>query len=295
MQRDEFGRVCASLRLDHINSTTGKPWNQADLAENCNLSPKIIGQIERGEKVNLDKETLLRLAEVFHLTTVERARFFAFASNVDQEEVPRPEQSIELVLERVIKKMEAVQQPALLHDGYYRIVAINSAYMQVYGLTQTYLDSIPADDPTKYHIVRHIHDPESPVRAAYSRHLQQTEMNNLSYWRYLALGYRYTETYEHIQQRLIATYPKFARLWSEINHMVQKEDRINLLRAFEQTHPILGSISYTVLSNRIYAGEQELYLTLLVPTDPPTFSIFHDLVEDVSFQLNVFEPHFLKD
>ncbi len=288
MLREEFGLVCASLRQDIIDPETGRSWSQTDLANACNLSIKIVGQIERGEKVNLDSETLLRFASVFQLTTVERNRFFSLATNIDRDNLVRADQSFKIARESAISKMETFQSPVLLHDGFYRILAINSAYANVYGLTQTYLDSIDGGDPTKYHIARHIHDPSSPVREVYASKIKATEVNNVNYWRYLALGHRHSELYDQIQTWLVEAYPKFEFLWNELLHSDGENEQTDLLRGFEHNHPHLGNLKYNVVATQLFSAEDELFLTLLVPMDRQTYTVFNSLVEDIEFRLHVF-------
>ena len=79
MNRKDFGRLIAALRKEHFDPVAGKVWSQKVLAQKTNLSSKIIVNLERGVKVNLDETTLIQLADAFSLTPLERQEFFAAA------------------------------------------------------------------------------------------------------------------------------------------------------------------------------------------------------------------------
>ena len=288
MRKVQFGKICASLRREQINPATGKIWSQADLAEATRLAPKLIGQIERGEKVKLYEETLDALASAFGLTSAERMRFFSMATGIARDNLLREGRSSAAAARRIIERLETIRQPVLLHDGLYRIIALNSAYQTIYGVTQSYLDSIPDDDPTKYHIVRHIHDPESPVRAAYLNRITQVEQNNAMYWRYLSLIHRHDSLFADVQARLLQRYSTFARAWQLLKYRLEEDDLDSYLRSFKHRHPTLGQLQYLVISTPLYAGEREVFMASLMPTNERTFSQFNQLVDSAAFTTRQF-------
>ncbi len=290
MQKENFGIICASLRNDILNMAAGRNWSQQDLADATDLPLKVIGQIERGEKVNLHSELLICLADAFNLTTTERKRFFSLASDITNEEVARDDQSISTVFDATVQEAQQIRQPVLLHDGIYRIIGLNTAYMQTYGLTSDYLGSIPESDPTKYHFVRHIHDEESPVRHVYKSQIEKVEMNNAVYWRFLSIAHRHDPLFNEIQDKLLSQYPRFAYLWNSLSHRFESVDASSLLRNFYCNHPNLGLLRYLIVSTQLYSGERELFMTQLSPTDHQTFSMFNKLIEDKKFEFVCFDP-----
>ncbi|MEM7798137.1 MAG: helix-turn-helix transcriptional regulator, partial [Chloroflexota bacterium] len=244
MYRQTFGKICASLRQDLFEITKGKSFSQGDLAKTSGLQAKHIGQIERGEKVHLDMDMIDKLADAFNLTTVERKRFFLLVNSETYRQKENEAQVAKQVHRETLDYMETPQAPVLLHDGLYRILALNDAYFKVYGLTHNYLNDIPNTDPTKYHIVRHIHDPESPVRAVYQSHLEAVGWKNASYWRYLSLAHRHTPLFQEIQTLLQSRYVHFAYLWGGLSNPFPKNDMGSLLRPFACDHPHFGRLEY---------------------------------------------------
>lgn len=283
MLRKRFGKICASLRKEMFNPAKGRVWTQQEVATVANLPIRLVGQIERGEKVVLDSDVLTALADFFRLTTSERERFFAFATGVSQSDLSRERQTIEAVLAREVAKVKQIQQPVLLHDGLYRIIGLNSAYREIYGLTRDYLNAIPEGDVTKYHIVRHLHDAASPVRQVYHSHRPAVEVNNVVYWRYLSLAHRDDPLFDEIQSQLQEQYATFSTQWGNLANRLSGNDPSTLLRVFYCDHPQLGLLNYIILSTQLYKGERELFMTILCPLDVETNDLFNHLVKDSTF------------
>jgi len=272
MQRENFGKLCASLRQEVFDPRTGRVWSQEDLAKACNLGVGTIGQIERGEKVKLDNEILLSLALAFKMTNIERQRFFDLANTCQDSNYVKPKISLETV-----EYLKQLQQPFLLHDGLYRAIWMNHAFSEIYGLTQSYLDSIRDSDLTKYHIVRHIHDPNSPVREVYKHQIEHIELNNTLYWKYFSMGHRHNQLFNEIQSSLFESCPQFVYLWSSFHQQTFNKNIANLTRQYYSPHPHLGVLRYIGITTQLFKGECELFLVTLCPTDEKTLAVFNSL------------------
>lgn len=278
MQRDDFGKLCASLRRDFFNILENRYWSQEDLAKASNLSVRIIGNIEQGKKASLDSEVLSNLAEAFCLTTIERQRFFALAHSTN-------EIHDTIQLKHVTQDLETLQQPILLHDGLYKILKVNTAFLKIYGLTTEYLDSIPDDDPTKFHIVRHIHDSKSPIRKVYQTQIKSIELNNQIHWRYFSLAHRHKELFRSLQDELFEKCPEFSYAWRNLSYRLAQTDLINLKRCYNSLHPELGCLKYTGITSNISYADNEVFLVSLIPQDTRTHSIFDSLTKSPYFRL----------
>ena len=85
MDRFEFGALVASLRDD-------MRWTQMELADRSGVDISAISNIERGERKTLLKDNMLvKLADGFHLTSMERQEFLFAASGVTELEMVRKE------------------------------------------------------------------------------------------------------------------------------------------------------------------------------------------------------------
>ncbi|MEM7801009.1 MAG: ABC transporter substrate-binding protein [Chloroflexota bacterium] len=275
MDKQIFGKICQSLRQDLFDLSKVKPYSQNDLAEATNIPVKVIGKIERGEKVNIDRDILNKLADAFNLTTVERNRFYLLI-NRNKDLIPEDKS---YSFREMLAYMGSAKIPVLLHDGLFRMLALNQAFFEIYGLTWEYLNDIPDDDLTKYHMVRHMHDPVSPVRATYRTQLEAVAWNNASYWRFLSLAYRHTPLFQQIQSTLLSSYAHFAYLWNGLNNPFPKNDMTGLIRPFSCIHPQWGRLEYSVISHQIYDGGGELFLSMMVPHSEQTLQLFSDLMK----------------
>lgn len=89
MNRFEFGSLVASLRED-------MRWTQMELAEKSGVDVSAISNIERGARKTLLKDHMLvKLADGFQLTSMERQEFLFAASGVTELEAVRKENSRE--------------------------------------------------------------------------------------------------------------------------------------------------------------------------------------------------------
>lgn len=93
MHPKEFGQLVAALRKEQFDPVIGKAWSQKMLAQSTQLSERVIANIEQGQKINLEVEILVRLANAFRLTTLERREFFAAATRLSDPEVVLTDQS----------------------------------------------------------------------------------------------------------------------------------------------------------------------------------------------------------
>ena len=141
MVRKEFGSLVAALRKEQYDEG-GERLTQANLARLCQqldplspLSDVVIGKIERGERVNLDEQTLLNLADALKLTIGERRVFFLLATGLDHPQIYPSLEDDTAVLTQALALLESIRLPALLLDRYLDIIAVNSLLLPMYQLS----------------------------------------------------------------------------------------------------------------------------------------------------------------
>jgi len=134
MNRTDFGKLIAALRKEQFDPVAGKPWTQQMLAQRTGLLPRTIGEIERGQKAIMDADTLLRLAQAFRLTTLERREFFAAATSVAAADVARDTCDAERIFQELWETMQQLYLPAVLHDAYFDLLAVNTLYRGFHNL-----------------------------------------------------------------------------------------------------------------------------------------------------------------
>ena len=134
MERKMFGKVVAALRKEQIDFDNCNSWSQEKLAEETGLTTRIVGKIERGSQVRLDRGTLQELARVFRLTSLERREFFAMASEIKDEAIVRADLNHQKVFAQVWATLGTLCAPAFLMDSFGDLVGANRAVLDFHKL-----------------------------------------------------------------------------------------------------------------------------------------------------------------
>ncbi|MBK7452804.1 MAG: helix-turn-helix transcriptional regulator [Anaerolineales bacterium] len=135
MNRFEFGRLVASLRED-------MRWTQFELAEKSGVDISAISNIERGERRTLLKDNMLvKLADGFHLTSMERMEFLFAASGVTETEKVRNEDvpakkrfNAKAFIEETGRRIARIAMPAFVTDAFCDILAVNHCVIEFYNV-----------------------------------------------------------------------------------------------------------------------------------------------------------------
>lgn len=155
MDRFEFGVLVASLRED-------MRWTQVELAEKSGVDPAAISNIERGARRDLLKDNLIiKLADAFRLTTLERQEFLFAASGVGHDAVLRREKdhaklSFDPVafITEIGEHIGRLTLPALVTDSFCDILLVNRCLLEYYdappSLLQTAGDSLEGFNQMRY-------------------------------------------------------------------------------------------------------------------------------------------------
>jgi transcriptional regulator with XRE-family HTH domain len=134
MDRFEFGTLVASLRED-------MRWTQMELAEKSGVDISVISNIERGERRTLLKDNILvKLADGFRLTSMEKMEFLFAASGVTEIEKVRNETSptkaqfnAGTFIEETGRQIARIALPAFITDAFCDILAVNQCVIGGYN------------------------------------------------------------------------------------------------------------------------------------------------------------------
>ncbi len=143
-------------------ASQGSRWPQAELARRVNATPKVISNLERGVRVNLEPELLLRLADVFRLTSRERTVFFECATGLRLENVPRPGHSAEEIMASVLNLLGQYRLPAFVVDDYDNVVAANDIILPLVSGGWGLMDDAP-QQPGGFNVMRIVFSDRSPL------------------------------------------------------------------------------------------------------------------------------------
>ena len=219
MDRFEFGALVASLRDD-------MRWTQMELADRSGVDISAISNIERGERRTLLKDNMLvKLADGFHLTSMERQEFLFAASGVTELEMVRKEYLREkkqfdpkVFLKETGEHIACITLPVLVTDAFCDILLANHCLIDFYGASPELLKN--ADTITGgFNIMRYIFDPLSNFPEIIGNDSwERLALINARYFRRRTLRVRSKPYFSRLLKELLDNkkYPSFERCWRKI-------------------------------------------------------------------------------
>ncbi len=274
MHRATFGKIVAALRKERFDPVQGRTWTQKHLAQTAGLSERLIANIERGDKVNLEGDILGGLANAFLLTTLERREFFALATEIGADQTVMPSHDPQKIREQVFTVIEGLHTPGFVYDDYFDIVAANNGSLALHGIQGAWLQQMAVDYGTA-NFMHVIFAPDSPMRRSMARNWHGLAGGNMSQFRAMSLRHRHTARFRALFARLCAL-PDFYALWSATTQQAQG-DFASRMRIHAYPHPELGALFYSVFAVSSYSFANYLHVTALLALDDQTAAVFAEL------------------
>jgi len=281
MQREEFGRLMAALRRENIDLQAGKVWTQKMLAEKANLSERTIGQIEQGEKMNMEPQVLAQLAHALGLTSMERRALYAAAAEVDINQRAGFSKSPETILAELLAAINGVCLPAFIYDAYNNVIAMNAIIRALAILPISLIES-GGDSPGGFNLLRYYFAPESPYKTLLSADWTKFALRAVQHFRAASLPYRHTERFVALFKDL-CQYPLFQDFWARTKYA--SEDIYYRWEKIAYHHPNLGPLAYIITESLTLTGREELYFVTYVPGDRQTLLTLDRLAQQVGTQM----------
>ena len=275
MERKMFGKVVAALRKEQIDFNSGNSWSQERLAEETGLTTRIVGKIERGSQVRLDRGTLQELARVFRLTSMERREFFSMASEITDDAIVRADLNHQEVFAQVWTTLGTLCTPAFLMDSFGDLVGANRAVLDFHKLNWSQFNAARCS-AGNVNILSLLLAPDAPIRRVLGSGWHAIALANMRQWRVMTLRYRHTNRFRNLFVTLSA-YPDFQMLWAASRRRV--EDDNSRLRSHFYTHGIYGPVAYSVFTNISLSSCGDLYLATFVPQNRDTGAVFQNLAD----------------
>jgi len=275
VERKMFGKVVAALRKEQMDFNSGNSWSQEKLADETGLTTRIVGKIERGSQVRLDRAILQELARAFRLTSLERREFFSMASEITDEAIVRDDLSHQDVFAQVWATLGTLCTPAFLMDSFGDLVGANRAVLDFHKLNWSQFNAARCT-AGNVNILSLLLAPEAPIRRVLGSGWHSIALGNMRQWRVMTLRYRHTSRFRNLFTTLSA-YPDFQMLWAASRRRV--EDDNSRLRSHFYTHGIYGPVAYTVFTNISLSACGDLYLATFVPQNRDTGAVFQNLAD----------------
>ena len=211
-KQKRFGRIVVSLRQEHRDPHTDNRWTQSQLGNAANLSEAIIGKIERGERVHLDSDTLLRLSNALDLHGAEQRAFFALGSAVGTTALPNANLSKQF-RDRILHTAARVQAPCLLQNAFFDMIAVNDGWLRLYGLSgQLFAANYQSARVANW--LGLLYDPQFSLRQLLGERWRALALESLQKFRITALPHRHLAHFNQLIARLRAL-PNFSVHWKD--------------------------------------------------------------------------------
>ncbi|MCB0019662.1 MAG: hypothetical protein KDE09_17850 [Anaerolineales bacterium] len=278
MDRNDFGQLVAALRKE-VFDEDGNRLTQKELANRIAaerpataLTEVVIGKIERGERANLEADSLQDLADALNLTMGERHTFFLLGIGLDHPQIHPAFASEPALLDGVLQMLADIQIPALLLDHYLDIVAVNRAVLQLYQLPSSLITQLQ-NLPTNLNLLTFIFSPLfQAVRAempADSWH--RFAVGNVIYFRRVSLPYRMTPYYESLLKELRRN-REFRFFWEQALY----EEKLNFVggESFARQSTEVGRLRYLTAPLVTLTPYGNLEIVAHIPRDAATATAF---------------------
>lgn len=279
MERKEFGKLLSMLRQD-------MDLTQFQLAEYAQLDEAVISQMERGVKKYFEPELLIKLANSFHLTTIERREFFLAASGIANGQIVRqPSAALmtdtinsEKVLARMVQIIEQLNIPAFIMDVYADVLAVNNSAFTFFN---TPLDLVASASSVAggFNTVRMMFGKELHMRSRITENWDHYAVGSMRFVRENSLRYRAKPYFQYLMKsfRNPVEYPLFNRYWKLVSSFEQ--DRESNVDVFSYTHDEYGPLRYATSTTVSITPHGELFLNQYLPLDDHTRCLFEDILK----------------
>ena len=289
MNRFEFGMLVASLRQD-------MRWTQMELAERTSVDISAISNIERGERRTLLKDNILvKLADGFQLTTMERREFLLAASGVAEIEALRKEPihakqqfDPKFFLTETGEHIACMTLPVLVADAFCDVVMANRCLIEFYSISPELLRTA-GSVVGGYNTMRYIFEPISNSSVVIgNQNWENLALINARYFRLRTLRVRSKPYFAKLLKEFldVKKYPSFERCWRKIlfdgvdvySHPIPYPDP-------NDAHAIVANESLLALT-----PFGELYLHQILPLNRKTAERIEEISKRVGEGYELFAP-----
>ncbi len=259
-----------TLRRQKYDPIIGKVWSQDRLANEANLSVKIIGDIERGRRVNLDRNTLTDLANALNLNTLERFYFHRIATGAHLQSPPALNDSTSGFLAQKTGLIAKIQLPAYIHDNMLNIIAANSIWLNYYSLTTSSWDNKILPD----NLIRMLVDPHTSIYQQHGAKWLSIARKIVYRFRAYSMADMTTDDYNQTLSQLMA-FDGFRTLWIESLHKSQQHWKESPMYDYDYLGQ--GTIRLISVNEHLVSEHGDFYLTTITPGNRLAVRVFDKL------------------
>lgn len=278
MDSKKFGKLIAVLRKEQRDEHNYS-YTQAKLAQEAKATASIISNIERGDKVSLEPELLLNLANAFQLSTREREEFFLAAIGISQKNTPRTDCDADAAFEIAVTVVKNLALPAFIVDHYDNILVVNQIILALFDYSEK-MRLLAEQSFAGFNVMRFVFSKQSLFANSIIRNRDPYLLQSVHFFRAISLPGRANPYYQRMME-VFNTDPDmspFRSYYAQSAH-VEEDYLFESSLAFLQ-HPEFGKLKfYSPSITPITTTCGNLYLISYLPATVATAAAFASLAK----------------
>jgi len=281
----DFGELIYQLRKDlKIRSEKygNKGLTQKNLAGLLDKkSRRYVLDLEGGKRSFIRPTELIKLANVFELTELERKEFFLAGSGVPNTEIFRKDIGTK-IQQQLISYLHEIRLPAFLTSPFSDVIAYNMIIADLYGLSIEKLEKFQTlKVPNNF--IWFLLSPDSGFfeLGKKSSNWDDIIISNMQFFRRASIHYRtysyWTKLVEDVFLRDKSIAKRFEKYWN----LAQQSENLdcNIGRHYQLFKEGIGSVNFLGLVTEEITTSASLYLTVYTPIDRNTSLLFAKMAD----------------
>ena len=278
MNSKKFGKLIAVLRKGQQDEHN-HAYTQARLAKEARATASVISNIERGDKVSLEPELLLNLANAFQLSTREREEFFLAALRIGQQKKTRTDCDAMAAFETAVTVVKNLALPAFIVDHYDNILVVNQIILALFDYSEK-MRSLAEQHFAGFNVMRFVFSKQSLFADSIIRNRDPYLLQSVHFVRAISLPGRANPYYQRMMEAF-NTDPDmslFRSYYAQSAHI--EEDYLFESSLAQLQHPEFGKLKfYSPSITPIATACGNLYLISYLPATAATAAAFANLAK----------------
>lgn len=271
MEAATFGQLVKELRKT-TSDPRGDRWTRETLSKYIHITSDQLGRLERGERKNLDHQTLNLLAEAFRLTPAEKKEFLVIASGVagiDLYYKLDPKEQ----LDKLIDIAGNFLVPAFIVDAFQDLIAVNQPCLALMGINEERVE-FARRQKVGFNNLYYLYSSALGFKDLLGPLWRGVALLQIYKFRRSSLRFRNHSYFKMLLKELLKE-PQFDVDWYSANR-----DTLHHYSEYEHfvyEHPIHGNLDYMTTETRIETLYGELHLYVHNPYNIETSRVFDKL------------------
>lgn len=279
MKATQFGALLKLLR-EEARDKHNKPIARKTLAKNVKITETILGNIERGNRTNLEVELLRDIAENLNLTTSETFEFLLAGRGIGTHDAIMCDPESRAVYDRLYKYCAWSHQPAFVTNQYADILFSNRMLLELYNIPDSFIDS-KLDLPGSNNMMRIMLDEGSGYRQTLGdKAWNISALQGMRFFRQTTLRYRATSEFQELRSFLHEMTSEFRRIWNNADDDLRDFAMPVGQHKYDDTNSSSMELHFTSPISMSFTAAGPLYMVTYIPCNLFTAERFMSLAKE---------------